>query len=366
MGQYEQESTRVMGAGGVAPIDRTMVAPPPGGAAATQMGAMVECPVCHASSPGLETFCVECGFVLASAPGVQAAAPDADSGVEGFALVESSSGRRFSLTPGVNTVGRENCDVLLMDGTVSRRHANVTVKDGTVTVTDLGSTNGTQVNGSALSANQETPLGSGGSVRFGNATFTLEAPGAPAEATIVSAAPPEATMALPAEGEALEAADQTLGDEPVAEEAVPDSSDSVDAATVPAPADAAAAAPVQAVLKPSTPDLPTIEVREGTTSIGRRAGNDVVIVGDPYVSGQHAEVTCDNSGCYVVDVGSTNGTVVNGTRLTAGDKQLLLDGDEVTIGQGAYVFQTVAVDIVLPPDEEKTGEPNHQPGGDAE
>src|SRR5205085_5710383 len=65
-----------------------------------------------------------------------------------------------------------------------------------------------------------------------------------------------------------------------------------------------------------------------------------------YVSGRHAELSCDATGCYIVDLGSTNGTVVNGKKLTANERQLLLDGDDVMIGQTTYRFETAG-----PPEE---------------
>src|SRR5688572_25771941 len=186
MAEDYNESTRVMPAAGEPPIDRTMVATAPPPAGATQMGGTLACPVCNTTNPGLETYCVECGFLLTSTPGALAELTEPEG--EAVELVESASGRRFRLRPGVNTVGRENSDILLLDGTVSRRHAEVTLQEGSVTVTDLGSTNGTQVDGVRLAPNQPTPVVPGTVVRFGNATLVL--PGgsesAPAEATIVA------------------------------------------------------------------------------------------------------------------------------------------------------------------------------------
>src|SRR2546423_14293450 len=174
MSQDMNEATRVMPATGAPPIDRTMVAQAPPGAGATQMGQTVACAVCSSNNPALETYCVECGFLLASAPGAQQeAAEDSGPAAGGdFALVEDQTGRRFRLNEGDNFVGRERADILLMDGTVSRRHAQVTLKDGAVAVTDLSSTNGTQVDGAALSPNTPTVLNPGAAVRFGNSALT--------------------------------------------------------------------------------------------------------------------------------------------------------------------------------------------------
>ena len=86
----------------------------------------------------------------------------------------------------------------------------------------------------------------------------------------------------------------------------------------------------------------------GVTSLGRRAENTVVLTGDPYVSGRHAEVRCDAGGCVLVDVGSTNGSFLRRQsggeeeRLRSHDPQPLSDGDTVRLGQTTFTFQAVA------------------------
>ncbi|WP_027141130.1 FHA domain-containing protein [Pseudofrankia saprophytica] len=66
----------------------------------------------------------------------------------------------------------------------------------------------------------------------------------------------------------------------------------------------------------------------GMTSIGRALDNDIV-VGDLLASRQHAEVFVGRSGVEVVDLGSANGTFVNGQRV---ERRLLATGDVVAIG----------------------------------
>src|SRR5581483_7725962 len=57
------------------------------------------------------------------------------------------------LTDGEHIAGRDTECSLFIDGTtVSRRHARITVADGAATIEDLGSTNGTHVNGARISA----------------------------------------------------------------------------------------------------------------------------------------------------------------------------------------------------------------------
>ena len=74
--------------------------------------------------------------------------------------------RVMHLKQGSNIVGRGTAsDLQLMDQGVSRRHADVHVADGHATVYDLGSTNGTSVNGRTV---QNQPLQHGDVIRVGH------------------------------------------------------------------------------------------------------------------------------------------------------------------------------------------------------
>lgn len=64
-------------------------------------------------------------------------------------------------------------------------------------------------------------------------------------------------------------------------------------------------------------------------SVGRRPSNDVVI-DHLTVSGQHAAIDTTLNGVFVIDLGSTNGTIVNGQPVK---KHLLQDGDVIEIGK---------------------------------
>ncbi len=83
-------------------------------------------------------------------------------------------GVSFSIEADLITVGREvgNGIVLDQDSTVSRRHAQFLKQGDTVFVEDLGSTNGTFVNGVRISA--PTPVRPGDTVQFGACAFKVE------------------------------------------------------------------------------------------------------------------------------------------------------------------------------------------------
>lgn len=64
----------------------------------------------------------------------------------------------------------------------------------------------------------------------------------------------------------------------------------------------------------------------------REAG---VRISDVNISRKHAEIRQEGSTYWVVDLGSTNGTLVNGKRV---DRQRLRDGDRITLGSTEIVF----------------------------
>lgn len=73
-------------------------------------------------------------------------------------------------------LGREAPDIVVNDPLTSRRHAAIDVADGTVTVEDLGSSNGTLVNGAPVTT--RTPLRSGDVALIGDTELRLSSLGA--------------------------------------------------------------------------------------------------------------------------------------------------------------------------------------------
>lgn len=71
-------------------------------------------------------------------------------------------------------------------------------------------------------------------------------------------------------------------------------------------------------------------------TIGRVAGNGIVLR-DPHASRRHAQVRRERGGFVIVDLHSTNGTLVNERRI--GAPRRLRDGDQVTIGVSTFRFQ---------------------------
>ncbi|MEW5881754.1 MAG: FHA domain-containing protein [Pseudomonadota bacterium] len=80
--------------------------------------------------------------------------------------------------------------------------------------------------------------------------------------------------------------------------------------------------------------LREVNLSKERTTIGRRSHNDVVI-DNLAVSGEHAVVYASGSDIYLEDLGSTNGTTVNGQPIK---KHLLQNGDIVEIGKYRLKF----------------------------
>src|SRR3954467_7020978 len=116
-----------------------------------------------------------------------------------FKLTSTDGAHSFDLKEGVTlVVGRApTSDVPVIDPTISRRHAEVEYRDGTIVVRDLGSSNGTFVNGSRV---DETSVNAGDTITFGKVGFKVQrtstapparhsGPTAAASATIVRQLP---------------------------------------------------------------------------------------------------------------------------------------------------------------------------------
>lgn len=68
-------------------------------------------------------------------------------------------------------------------------------------------------------------------------------------------------------------------------------------------------------------------------SIGRKEDN-LLILGDKYVSSKHAKIYVKNTDYILQDLGSTNGTTMNNKKVT--DKVVIRKGDEIKIGTSVF------------------------------
>src|SRR3954452_20970275 len=179
-------------------------------------------------------------------------------------------GRRLVLQGGGITIGRRSENELVLHGErVSRHHARIEPADGRWYVSDLGSRNGTYLNGTLLQ-HESRWLTSGDTITVGGERLRFVA------------------------GERTHAG-----------------------------ADAVPALPAQVV-----------EYGGGRLSFGGDRSNDVVL-DDPNVSRFHAEVVPGSRGAELRDLGSSNGTRVNGQLTSAA---CIDSGAEIGIGPYRVVF----------------------------
>jgi pSer/pThr/pTyr-binding forkhead associated (FHA) protein len=87
--------------------------------------------------------------------------------------------RSFSIVRDVTVIGRrEDCDFRIPLGEISRKHCRL-IKDGeSLRAEDLGSSNGTYVNGARV---QEAELSPGDTLKVGSVVFVVQIDGVPAE-----------------------------------------------------------------------------------------------------------------------------------------------------------------------------------------
>jgi predicted component of type VI protein secretion system len=89
-----------------------------------------------------------------------------------FVERKPAEGREQAVSDGM-TIGREGCDVNLIDQEVSRRHAAIRSANGSFAIEDLGSTNGTFVNDERITGLRL--LSHGDTVRLGSTVWTVQA-----------------------------------------------------------------------------------------------------------------------------------------------------------------------------------------------
>lgn len=138
------------------------------------------CKRCGHDNVDASNFCSSCGAPLTGitdAPtemlaldDIAGATPEATKpllGVAGFVVHRGpKAGSRYELESGLTTLGRHpESDIFFDDVTVSRRHVEVQRTEDAVTVTDVGSLNGTYVNRTMIEG--ATPLTDGDELQIG-------------------------------------------------------------------------------------------------------------------------------------------------------------------------------------------------------
>ena len=103
----------------------------------------------------------------------------------------------------------------------------------------------------------------------------------------------------------------------------------------------------------STDSSQVFDLRSGSPQLVGRAPTSDIPVYDPTISRRHAEVSCDDSGVRVRDLGSSNGTFHNGQRVKTAT---LAPGDTLTFGKVSFRVDTIAPAVApVPVPDAETG-----------
>lgn len=289
-----------------------------------------ECPYCGAELKPDTKFCGGCGYQPGSLEGgaEEAAKPSAP-------VIELAVGDEvFDLPEGEHILGRSEGNLVVSNAYLSRKHAKLVVREGRLFISDLGSTNGTFVDGEKLEPDEERELHPESVVKAGELPLTFTWPDAPE--------PPEA-------GEEAE--------EPAAE-----------LAEAEAPAEGRAAQEVAEVASPwrlkaghTEYPLPFGEIR-----LGRKPErNDLAFPDDGYMSGTHLVLDVDLKTLKLKDLGSTNGTLVGGEKVAPDEWVELAGGDEFQAGQTMFKVEVIAPVETLEPMADEPGPSEPEPPAEA-
>lgn len=238
-------------------------------------------------------------------------------------LKNPQTGELLSLSASTILGRSDDCDIVLKSDVASRRHASIEIKDGKLVLSDLGSSNGSFLNGEKI--NDSSDLFDGDLIVIDTDSFSVISPNKrEAEADIPS---------VWSEGEGLESASQTQIVFDVERSAAV--SDYM-AGRIDIPALGA----VPRLVGLSDAVRGRIYELQGDQAtniwhLGRSEEVDIVI-DDGSVSGKHAQLVNDGVLWKIVNWMSTNGTFVNDKK---GLSTFLKSGDIIRLGSVEFAFE---------------------------
>jgi len=202
----------------------------------------------------------------------------------------------YALAPPGLSIGRSHDnDVSLQDPQVSGHHARMQVSGSSVTLTDLGSSNGTHVNGQPIPTHVAWTVNPGDSIQVGDTTVRVEFPE-------TSSAP----LSDQLESTGLVLHVQVAG------------------------------------------RIDEMALTKGELSLGRADDNDVIL-DSPAVSGHHAQLRFGRTCWQVMDLGSLNGTLLNDQPLARRVPVPFGAGDTIQIADCTFGVREASAGEPAPP-----------------
>jgi LPXTG-motif cell wall-anchored protein len=221
-----------------------------------------------------------------------------------------SAWNTVDLKDGDMVVGRgEDCDIRIVHKEISRHHLKISRQADQVLVMDLGSTNGTKLDGNRLQANIQYPFQPGQDLRLGNVGMELhstqEIPPAPVE--------------------------EVEPQEPV--EQLPPSEPAFSGYTL--------------KYRMGEGNWLEFHLPEGEIVIGRYLGADLYLDSQA-ISRRHASLVVSKDTIAVQDLGSTNGSQLDGQPLQPRRQYILKPGQNLTIGNFSLRIEKTQVSELQP------------------
>ena len=245
-------------------------------------------------------------------------------------LVCLTDGREYLIGPDGVVFGRDaSCDVVLAGDDVSRRHAEIRLGEHGYVVSD-SSANGTLVNGQKLAAPRI--LARADVIRIGGDEFRFYADFKPVE----PAAPPLAVGARQRLNDTLHG----IPTRPPPSMSLPALNDTLHGfPATPAPGSIPALATLASLLvRSGALRGRRLQVRAASVTIGRADSCDIVLP-ESSVSTLHARLQRREGVWMISDLGSTNGTLVDGERVH--DETPLSPGATVKLGEVMVLFEPI-------------------------
>jgi pSer/pThr/pTyr-binding forkhead associated (FHA) protein len=251
--------------------------------------------------------------------------PKPAAGGTGGRLVCLTDGREYTIQDGTLVFGRDaSADVVVSGTEVSRRHAEIKTTPEGYVLMDL-SVNGTFVNGQRVGRSHL--LARADVIRVGHDEFRFYADAAPAPAPMPPRpTPPEPVR--PPTGAGARLSDTLMG---LPAEALKESETPTPVQPTPA------VAPIASLLvRTGSLRGRRMPIRGPVVNVGRADFNDIVLA-EPSVSTTHAKLQRREGLWVVSDLGSTNGTYVEGEPVVG--ETALLPGSTIRFGDVAVLFE---------------------------
>jgi pSer/pThr/pTyr-binding forkhead associated (FHA) protein len=255
------------------------------------------------------------------------ASPPVVPGASGGRLVCLTDGREYLVGAGPLVMGRDaSCEVVVPGNDVSRRHAQIELGETGYLLVDT-STNGTFVNGTRIEGSRV--LQRADVIRVGADEFRFYAD---TPAPVVPAAPPPGPpdLSKPPPGAEHRLHNTMMGAPRVGPGLPP----------LPGPVTpiSMTSAPIASLLvRSGTLKGKRLPIRIPVVNVGRGDFNDLVIP-EPSVSASHAKLQRREGIWVIADLGSTNGTFVDGERVS--DETPLGPGSTIRFGEVATLFES--------------------------